>query len=380
MAQFPINETNYGDGTLEGLRHLADSGLKVDFDEFAPDASCLGLWHLHDGAHEGEGTGLLDASDGHDFTNHGAASVEAGYEFDRADGDYMDADYPGEPARSQVTLEAWVRDWQTPSTERGLIALYGIDGNDNLYVRAALEGTSSRIRARLHIGGTAVGDAVWQGADVETLLTSSDPWHVAVVLDSPNRLTLYVNGVQRAEDTTDIADLPSGDCTLRLGRWITGYTGYDLSAVVDEVRLSSAARYSADFDVYRLLAGALYTAPTFDGGEVRSKWDIDRTQTVPGGTALGWEVRAADALSGDVPDAAWAGWDGDPATLPRGRYIQWRARLDPDAGRKVSPAFAEALTETVYVGTYRARLPIAQALNRSGTIAQSLVLPARLLK
>jgi len=339
MLTFRMDETNFDQGSREGLRIVEGLGLKVDFDEFASDADTLGLWHLHDGAHEGEGTGLADAADGHDFTNHGAESVEAGYEFDRADGDYMDADYPGQPARSQVTLEAWIRDWQTPATEPGIIAIYGIDDNDCLYVRAERDGANSRLRARLHVGGEVIGNAVWVGVDVETLLTGSDPWHVAAVLDSPNRLTLYVGGVQRAEDTTDIADLPAGDYTLRIGRWITGWSGYDLSAVVDEVRLSSAARYDAGFTPQRLLGSGTFSSPTFDATRLAADWtDLLRASSVPEGCGLDWEVRAADETDvGGAPQALWQDYDGDPQTLPDGRYFQWRATFSADGDRLDSP-------------------------------------------
>ena len=98
MLVFRMDEQNFGEGERDGARIVTGQGLKVDFDEFAPDGQTLGLWHLHDGACQGEGTGLEDESGGgHAFTNYGTSSVEDGYRFVCTEGDYMDAAFPGQP-------------------------------------------------------------------------------------------------------------------------------------------------------------------------------------------------------------------------------------------------------------------------------------------
>lgn len=84
MLSFRMDETNFSQGELDGIRIVTDAGLKVDFDEFTSDGNTLGLWHLHDGACQDEGTGLEDASGGNDLTNYGAVVCEDGYAFDGA--------------------------------------------------------------------------------------------------------------------------------------------------------------------------------------------------------------------------------------------------------------------------------------------------------
>jgi len=339
MLTFRTDETNFDQGAREGLRIVPGQGLKVDFDEFADDDEALGLWHLHDGAHTGEGTGLVDASEGgHDLTNHGTKPVEDGYRFDRADGDYMDASYPDQPERSALTLEAWVRDWALPADGTwGTIATLWLDASNYFQLRARRASTSL-IRAELIVGGSTVGAAVWSGADADAVLAGSEPWHVAAVLEAPNRLSLYVGGTRRAEDTT-VSSLPAGDYLLRLGRYGSGWTGYDLSATLDEVRLSALARYSADFTPHRLLPSGTFTGPTHDAGRTAAQWTaLSATAETPEGTALAWEVRAADALDGGgEPQASWVPWDGDPVSLPPGRFFQWRATLTATPDRLATP-------------------------------------------
>ena len=295
MLVFRMDETNFAEGQGDGLRIATGHGLKVDFDEFVADGSTLGLWHLHDGACQGEGTGLADASGGgHDLVNHGAASVEDGYRFVRADADYMDASFGAQPARSALTLECWVRAYETPLNQPGQIAMVGPATTTVLTIRAyrASSPTGSYIQALLLISGAGVGVAHWGGAEANAVLASSEPWHAAAVLDAPTRLRLFVNGVQRAEDTTGIVALPSGSWTLRLGKHLNGGTDYDLSAVLDEVRLSAAARYAANFTPHRLLAAGTYESPTFDAVRIQADWlDLVSEEDVPEGCEIGWEIK-----------------------------------------------------------------------------------------
>jgi len=343
MRTFRMDETNFEQGGRDGLRIAEGLGLKVDFDEFAPDGSTLGLWHLHDGACAGEGTGLADASgNGHDLANHGAESVEDGYRFVRADGDYLAASFPSQPARATLTLEAWVRDWVQASTAYQYLYEFRHDSDNRLYLagnRKESDPASSDLVARLYVGGTSLGYLVWQGQAVYDLLGSAAPWHAALVFDAAEGwFRLFVNGVLRAEDTAGISALPAEDYTLNVGAYAGGTIGW-LSGVIDEVRLSSAARYTTDFTPHRLLPAGVFTGPTFDAGRLQADWTgLDPTATVPSGCALAWEVRAADETDGfGSPQALWQPWSGDPEALPDGRYFQWRVGLSPDGDRLHAP-------------------------------------------
>jgi len=347
MLTFRMDETNFDQGTRDGLRLVTGAGLKVDFDELGAGTNTLGLWHLHDAACQGEGTGLTDASgNGHDLTNHGAEAVEDGFRLDDGDADYLEAAFPGEPDRPQLTLETWVRQWQTPAGASGAIVTHRADDTHLLHLVARRDGANpseSHIAARLRIGGPNPGDATWSGADVDALLAGSEPWHAAAVLDAPNHLRLFVNGVLRAEDTVGIVPLPAADAALWLGRYRLGYT-FHPTCVLDEVRLSAAARYTAAFTPNRLLEAGTLTSPTFDAARHQADWlDLTATVAIPDGCALAWSLRGADTLDAfGAPQAPWQPWDGDPANLPDARYLQWRAVLAASASRYESPTLTSA--------------------------------------
>jgi len=370
MLTFRMDETNFADGDRDGARIVTGAGLKVDFDEFATDGQTLGLWHLHDGGCQGEGTGLEDESGGgHDLTNHGAESVEDGYRFVRDQGDYLDASFPGQPARSALTMEVWLRDWGfvTGAADNAWIAAYGSGADDclRLYGRRHTNPVYSRVVAYLRTGSENKGWAEWGGTDVDNLLAAPDPIHIAAVLDYPNTLRLYVNGVQRAEDTTSLGTLPAGDLVLKIGCH-PDETDH-LSAVLDEVRLSASARYGSTFTPHRLLESGTFTSPTFDAVRHAADWaDLVRTQGLPPGCETDWEVRAADEtdMNGN-PQAVWQPYSGDPADLPHARYFQWRATLEADAGRLASPTVeaVEAIASEAGYNLYHATGPGPESLD-----------------
>ncbi len=367
MLTFRMDETNFAEGDRAGVRIACDAGLKVDFDEFADDDDTLGLWHLHDGACQGEGTGLEDESGGgHDLTNHGADSVEDGYQFVGAQGDHMGASFPGRPAQAHMTIEAWARDWTTPAGASGTIASYFRDDSNYLHLYAREDGAGSIFVAHLYVDGVKVGNAWWQGAAAEAVLIGADPWHAAIVLDSPNTLRLFVNGVQQAEDATGIADLPSGDYTLHVGR-SRNLPNYYPSAVLDEVRLSAAVRYASDFTVHRLLESGTFTSPTFDAVRLAAEWtDLVRAQSLPQGCETDWQVRADDETdAGGNPQTLWQPYSGDPPALPDGRYFQWRATLSASDDRLASPTIesVEALASEAGYNLYHASGPGPESLD-----------------
>jgi hypothetical protein len=340
MLVFRMDEQNFGDGERDGLRIATGYGLKVDFDEFAPDGDTLGLWHLHNGACQGEGAGLEDASGGgHHLVNHGAAVEEDGYRFVRSEEDYMTAVFADQPARSQMTFECWVRDWGlAPAADQiGRILWYYRDASNWLAIdaRRKPDPSTSYISTTYCVGGVWVGVATWTAAEADAILASPEPWHVAAVLNAPSSWTLFVNGQERKKDTSGIAALLAGEWTFRLS-----LNGFYLSAVVDEVRLSAAARYAAGFTPHRLLENGAYASPTFDAMRIQADWlDLARQLEIPLGCCAQWEARAADETDAfGHPQALWQVYDGEPSTLPDGRYFQWRATLFASADRFDSPA------------------------------------------
>jgi len=357
MITFRIDNANYGQCSREGVRIVPAVGFKVDFAEFAADSATRGLWHLHNGGNGGEGTGLEDASGGgHSLTNHGAAAGEHGYQFVRNDGDYMEASFQGEPSRSQATLEAWVQAWAMPLGTSGHIFNYRRDASAYLAIWASRSASPSAsfIRATLYVQGGNY-NAIWTGADADAVLASAQPWHVAAVVDAPGALRLFVNGTLRASQSA-ATSLPAGNWKLNLGR-NPDSIAFNLSAVIDEVQLSGAARYAADFNIWRWAASGTCTSPTFDGARTGAIWsDFTYDCVLPGGTAIEWEVRLADSADAGGPLAAWQPYSGDPSALPRARYFQWRATLTAASDRITSPTLqnADALVKKTGYYVYHA--------------------------
>jgi hypothetical protein len=347
MRTFRSDPTNFIQGTRNGTRIVSGAGVKADFNEFAPDSGALGLWHLHNAGCQGEGTGLDDASgNGHPMTNHGATPEEDGYRFVRAEQDYMlSGDILFASAQGLITLEGWVRDWQTgPDNTAYLLSLSRLTLPYNaLEVTARLAGAGSYIQVSLCVDGNWVAGATWAGVAVQSLLTGSPPWHLAVVLEAPSRLSLYVGGIKRAEKTADIPALAAGTYRLRLGH----DGGAAPTCVLDEVRLSKVVRYASAFTPQRLVASGMYTSPTLDCLRTRARWlDVLRTATVPDGCSIIWEVRAADRLdAGGEPVGIWGMYVGDPSVLPVGRYFQWRATLSTASDRLATPLIQSVETQ-----------------------------------
>ena len=357
MRVFRVDEQNFGGGERDGVRIVTGQGLKVDFDELVPDGQTLGLWHLHDGACEGEGMGLEDESGGgHNLTNHGATSVEDGYRFVRADGDYMDARLLGEPSRDEMTFEFWLRDWSLAAGDIAYLLHYHSDTGTTYrdYFTASRNAVPANSYIRFsHAYSPNLWQATWTGADVAALLDGDEPIHIAGVLNkTAGWIRLYVNGRERAAVNTVTQGTRADDYTLTLASENAHLATRFLSGILDEVRLSSTPRYSSTFTLHRLLASSTYTSPTFDAVRAQADWlDLLTEQTAPPGTSIAWDVRAADQADAfGNPQAVWAPYSGNPADLPNGRYFQWRATLSTSADRLTSPTIVSVEAQASEAG------------------------------
>ena len=349
MQRFLTDLTNFALTQRLAARIVSAAGVKVDFDELGADSSTLGLWHLHHGGCVGEGTGLEDATGGgHALVNHGATAAEDGYQVTFSPNTYLQASLGSQPAQAVTTLEAWIRACGMPSVggERALAYysdLAGYNWVDCLLYRAGTTDLRMRGRCVVYVGGQFINwTAEWaDNAALTALVSSPDPWHAAVVAEAGVGVRLYVNGHLRAGNSGAVPTFPAMDALLDVG---CRSSGYGATAVVDEVRLSKVARYSADFTPRRLAASGTCTSPTFDTLRFGSVWtDLVRAQLMPGGTGITWEVRAADALDTEgSPQASWQECSGDPPSLPIGRYLQWRASLAASTNRMASPTIESA--------------------------------------
>jgi hypothetical protein len=221
------------------------------------DGNTLGWWRF------GERGGRLDnlIPGGPAMDNVGADPQDDGYRFVRASADYMEAFFPGQPDLYLLTLEMWVRRWAVPVGEVAVFAMFQIPyyPSSIKFLRLSAFRNSNPNYSFIRASACNVGvtiEALWLDQMADDLLASAEPWHVAAVLDGSS-LKLFVNGVQRVYNTYSTG-LPAGDYDLFLG-WDPGVylhdPDYHLDAVLDEVRLSSCARYSDDFSIARFAEG-----------------------------------------------------------------------------------------------------------------------------
>jgi hypothetical protein len=375
MLVFRMDEQNFGEGERDGARIVTGQGLKVDFDEFAPNSQAFGLWHLHDGACQGEGTGLADTSGaGHDLTNHGAESVEAGYRFAGA-GQYLQGAFAGQPARAALTLECWVRAWATATGTVGALGEYRIAGLAPLLLLRALRHATpaSSYILGTYWDGTSY-NAQWTGAAADAVLAGAAPWHVAVAMANGSPVRLFVNGILVASSAANVAiNSFAGNYTLRLGQRVDGSA--PAASILDEVRLSASARYAANFTPHRLLPAGVCACPTLDAVRIQADWlDLLSEQQIPEGCAISWDVRAADETDAfGHPQALWQPYVGDPATLPDGRYFQWRSTLAASTDRFASPALAsvEASASEAGYDLYRGSGAGPESIDYAQTFARA---------
>ena len=379
MPTFRMDQTNFVQGHRDGTRIVPLAGLRVDFNELAADSNTVGLWHLHDGGCQGEGTGLEDASgNGRPLSvSQGAPTPrDSGYEFVFAAEDRLAANLGSLPARANATWECWI-ERSNPSGTYGGYSVADTKDDSNRFVLIVRNYPAYyQITGILYIGAVAVGLVQWTGADAQTLITSGQRFHVAVVLEdaggAASSFRLYVDGVLRAVDTTGLAPLPLGTFTLYVGNYVWG--GQTFDGILDEVRVSSVARYAANFTPQRLRVSGTDVSPTFDTDRTQAVWkDLVAEQGLPSGTDVTWETRAADELDefGD-PLAEWGSYDGEPSSLPLGRWFQWRATLWSSPDRLATPTVesVEAQSSDVGYNLYHAMGPGPEVLNYVEPYAQ----------
>ncbi|MCP4645779.1 MAG: LamG domain-containing protein [bacterium] len=161
-------------------------------------------------------------------------------------GDYVyaaddaDWDFAGE-----MTIECWVRMSSNVASQAIMSHGGGADGSAVggwlLFYNST--GDKARFEARTDVGAeiTAINGPV-------NGLTVVDTWHhVAVTRDASNVFRVFTNGTMGATDTDATAITGGVGEQLRIG--ITSADGAEFAGHIDEVRISSACAYDANFDV-----------------------------------------------------------------------------------------------------------------------------------
>ena len=312
MLTFEMDADNFGTylggGTADGTR-VTGEGVRLDLAEHAGDGDTVGLWHLHDGV-------WTDASgNGHTLTPSGdPAFTDDGVHFD-GDDDARRATGCCLQGHDEATLEAWVRVASLPTATQVVVGQHF-----NLWMRLVYTG------GKPYLQGLAGQSGHMNQTAFELDDSFPNVWHhVAVTYkrNEPGGVTLWLDGIAVDDDDTIDADFSSADASLHVA---TRYGANHLTGDVDEVRLSTAVRYTGSFSPKRHVASGTFTSPALDTERTGCRWLASTWDAaVPETSALAMDVRSGDEVDGEGDVVGQ--WQSATEAPGPGRYAQWRATL-----------------------------------------------------
>jgi hypothetical protein len=199
------------------------------------------------------------------------------------------------PLSTQFTIEAWVN--RTIDS-----------GGYQTYLSDATSGYNQVMFSLYVDGGSSdcgAGDqfAFYQanGFSIQCSGTSADLgvwYHIAVTRDSAGTRRFFVNGILRSTQTSSPAPSDSSG-VLTLGR-AGDYAGEYFAGLIDEVRISNAALYTANFTPP--------TAPLPSGPNTVALWHLDEGtgQTFADASGNGRNGTLGSGSGADSADPAWS--------------------------------------------------------------------------
>jgi hypothetical protein len=314
MLTFAMNTTNFGGypggGAASGTRP-ASAGVQLTPTEFAADVQTLGLWHLHQqnwADFSGNGHTLLPWA--------GATIGEQGVVCDSGSGNqYARTGSMNLCGNTAVTLECWFNLAALQSGGYGGLCGQGL----NLLLLTYRTGNIFSVRFSLNYGIYA--------EYVFPSLPEVGVWHHAAGVwqrGTAGGIRVYVDGVAGATVASPAdADLPSASPLFYVG---AAQGTYYLDGLIDEVRVSTAARYTGNFTPARYPASGTFTSPVFDAGRTGARWlGVDAEAIVPPTAGLATSARIGDTLDG--AGQVVGTWNPASGTLRHGRYLQWQTLL-----------------------------------------------------
>ncbi len=144
---------------------------------------------------------------------------------------------------SDYTVELWMYINQNPGLEFGSLyrrALIGNYGNSTSGWSLQLRGTSTSYTT------IALGDGDTEVIVADTTILQN-AWHHLALSKSGADCKLFFNGSQVGSTASRSTFFDSGTRTFRVGRIVDLYPGWDFAGFIDDVRITKAARYTANF-------------------------------------------------------------------------------------------------------------------------------------
>jgi len=210
------------------IRNFTTGIFVIGGNEYSPDASTRGLWHLNDA-----GTTVIDSSS---YGNNGvvvggqqgvAGRIYGGLRLDGVDDYAAIPDAPSLDLNKTFTVEAWIYREVDAGTREEVVSKWMNTGGQRSYSL----GISSGDNAEFRLSQTGTGAT-------RTLIGTTDlalnTWYHLAATYNGSVVRLYVNDV--LEDSANFAGaVYASNATLRLGSESTG-TNY-FGGIIDEVRI-----------------------------------------------------------------------------------------------------------------------------------------------
>ena len=312
-----------------------------------------GVWHLNELVTDGAsgGTNHFDATgNGNDAVQYGnndqPAVLDRGQEF--STGDALRAgDTESLDVTRAVTISAWVN-LKSYVDQYGVVLLKGNNSSTRNYV--LLIQNNGALYLSYYGGG-------WQNLTTAAGVFTLNEWHhVAGVIDTDGGFrALYLDGVERAVNTTEVPAMLANAEPLHLGSW--GGTTWRIDGLLDEARVESTARSSNRvWAAWASQADPRGFAPLGVGWPRPAVVCEEPTEVTYESAVL----RGSVLSTGDAPTQVWLYWGETDGGTTAGAW-QHPVYL----GVRPPGAVAATVRELTDVKTYYYRF---YAVNNSGSI------------
>jgi hypothetical protein len=219
------------------------------------DAYTIALWRMNESSWNGTSGEVTDETGSHDGTSSGASISNSGKfnnggSFDGSN-DYItvphstDFNFGSNP----FSYEAWINISSVGQRER-LYSKWGSSGNREIEIY--IDDTSSEGFSCFLQGGAT------QLNFTKEITWSTGVWYYIAFVRDGNDFTFYVNGAQLGSTDTNAITLNSGTANVSLGS-SQGSANF-FHGLMDEVRVSSAARSAKEIREYYAKAKGAYAA------------------------------------------------------------------------------------------------------------------------